>query len=190
MCMPLRRAAAFGQLVDLAGVGPALVGEEENVVQRAGKEQFDDLVFGAGGHALDAFAAAPLGAEGVRRHALDVGIGAEGDEHIGLGDQVLGREFAGDILDDHRPPLVAELGFEHQNVVFHQRTDLLRVGEQVLIVRDLRHDLGVLVLDLLAFQGRQAAQLQVEDGLRLHLAETEALHQARCGQPLRCPLPE
>ena len=39
-------------------------------------------------------------------------------------------------------------------------------------------DLALLVLDLLALEGSQAAQLHIQDGLGLELAQVEALHQA------------
>ena len=54
----------------------------------------------------------------------------------------------------------------------------LRRGEDVLVVGDLRHQLVVLVGDLLALQGGQLAQLHVEDGLRLDLVDLQQRHQA------------
>ena len=53
--------------------------------------------------------------------------------------------------------------------------------QQVLQVGDLRLHLLVFLFDLLAFQGGQPAQLHIQDGLRLQLAQLEALHQVRLG---------
>ena len=54
-------------------------------------------------------------------------------------------------------------------------------GQDVVVVRDLRHELVVLIGDLLPLQGGQLAQLHVEDGLRLDLVDLQELHQAGLG---------
>ncbi len=54
----------------------------------------------------------------------------------------------------------------------------LRLGEDVLEVQDHRLELVVLVDDLLALEGGQAAQLHLEDGARLELVDAEQLDQA------------
>ncbi len=174
---PLGRAPPLGQLVDPAAVDPALVGEEEDVVQGAGEAQVDDLVLGPGGHALHAPAAPALGPEDLGRRALDVGAGAEADEHVLLVDQILFPEVPVRVGEDLRAPFVAELLLELQDLVPDQGPDLGRVGQQVLQVGDLGQDGLVFVLDLLPLQGRQPAQLQVQDGLGLDLAQAEAFHE-------------
>ena len=57
----------------------------------------------------------------------------------------------------------------------------LRIGQQVFQVGDGLFHLLQLVQYLLALQVGQAAQLHVEDGLRLYLGELEALHQGVAG---------
>ena len=47
-----------------------------------------------------------------------------------------------------------------------------------LVVGDLRHQLVVLVDELLALQGGQLAQLHVEDGPGLDLVDLQQVHQA------------
>ena len=56
------------------------------------------------------------------------------------------------------------------------------MGQQVFQVGDLLLDLLVLVFDLLAFEGGQAAQLHIQDGLGLEIGQLEALHQAFFGR--------
>ena len=46
-------------------------------------------------------------------------------------------------------------------------------ARQRLVVGDLRHQRVILILDPLALQGGQPAQLHVEDGLRLSVAQAE-----------------
>lgn len=56
-----------------------------------------------------------------------------------------------------------------------------RLGEDVVVVGDLAHELVVLVEDLLTFQGGQSAQLHGEDGVGLHLVHVKQVHKARAG---------
>ena len=60
-----------------------------------------------------------------------------------------------------------------------------RVGEDVLQLRDELDDRDVLVLDLLALERGEAAQLHLEDGVGLDLAEREALHEVLRGRSRR-----
>ena len=53
--------------------------------------------------------------------------------------------------------------------------------QQVLVVGDALEQFLMLILDLLALQGGQPAQLHIQDGLSLDLGELEALHQAFLG---------
>lgn len=53
-----------------------------------------------------------------------------------------------------------------------------RLGEDVVVVGDLAHELVVLVEDLLTFQGGQSAQLHGEDGVGLHLVHVKQVHKA------------
>ncbi len=54
-------------------------------------------------------------------------------------------------------------------------------GQDVLVVGDLELDLGQLVDDLLPLQGREAAELHVEDGLGLDLVDVEEVDEALAG---------
>ena len=57
----------------------------------------------------------------------------------------------------------------------------LRLGQDVLVVGDLELDRGELIDDLLALQCRQAAQLHVEDRLRLVVVDLEEVLEALSG---------
>ncbi len=169
--------AAFRQLIDATAVDPAFVGEEENVVQRARKEEIDDLIFSMGLHALDAAPAPALGAEGGGRNALDVGAGAVGNQLVVLLDKVFFAEVAGHAVGDVRAPQVAEALLQPQNVFPDQPADFGRVGQEIDQIIDAGHDLGILIDDLLPFQSGQPAQLHVENGLGLDFREPEFFHE-------------
>ena len=81
-----------------------------------------------------------------------------------------------------RAAVIAVFFRQFAQVILDECQDLLGVGQQVFQVGDLQLDLFVFVLDLLAFQGCQAAQLHVQDGLGLQFAQLEALHQAFFGR--------
>ena len=55
-------------------------------------------------------------------------------------------------------------------------------GQDRVVLGDLGLEFGVLVLDLLAFQGGEPAQLHVQDGLGLDLVDVQQLHQAVAGR--------
>ena len=84
-------AAVAGQLrqvVDLAPVDLALVGEEEQIGVRAGDEEVLDGVFFFGLGAVEALAAAVLGPVGRGGRPLDVAVAADRDHHGLFGDEV------------------------------------------------------------------------------------------------------
>lgn len=64
-----------------------------------------------------------------------------------------------------------------QALVFHNSFDLVLVGEDALVFRDLGEQIVQLVHDLLAFQTRQTTQLHLHDRVRLHIVKREPLHQ-------------
>ena len=66
-----------------------------------------------------------------------------------------------------------------EQLLLDERRDLPFVAEQHPELGDALLQVRVLVLDALALEPGQRAQAQIEDGLRLQLAELEAVHQAR-----------
>src|SRR3569833_2307971 len=116
--------------------------------------------------------------------AVKVGLGARGvaaardrDDDVLFGDQVLHGHVAVE-GDDLGTPLVAELVHDRGQLVADDLALALGRGQDVVVVRDLRHELVVLIGDLLALQGGQLAELHVQDGLRLDLVDLQELHQA------------
>ncbi len=99
-----------------------------------------------------------------------------------MGYEVLFAEIHRFLPDDLGAPFVAVLLLELQRLLFDQVVDLEGIGQQVFQVGDLLDDLSVLVLDLLALQASQAAQLHVQHCLGLAVAQAEgSLHQPLLG---------
>ena len=79
--------------------------------------------------------------------------------------------------------LVADLG----ELLLEDAPEHLPVGEQLIVVGDLLHELGVLGLQLLLLQALEPLELHVQDGLGLDLVQAEALHQALSGVVIALP---
>ncbi len=149
-----------------------------------GHQEVADSVVLPGAHAGDAAAAPALGTVGDQGLALRVAAGGQGDNHLLVRYQILLRELLRLLIDDLRPAVIPEAPLDVLGVVPDEVIDLAGVGQQVLQVGDLLDDLRVLLLDLLPLQAGQAAQLHVQHGLGLAVAEPEGgLH-----QPLLCLL--
>ena len=98
--------------------------------------------------------------------------------HVLVRHQVLLGELLRLLFHDLRPALIPEALLHLLGVIADEVIDLAGVGQQVLQIAYLLDDLRVLILDLLALQAGQAAQLHVQNGLGLTVAELErCLHQ-------------
>ena len=173
-------AARLRQLVGLEAVDAAEVGEEQDpVVGGADEEVLHHVVLLQLG-AAHALAAAFLALVGVDLGALGVAGGGDGDHHVFAGDEV----FFGDVAgrgDDAGAALIAILIDDLLELVADNCTLALRLGQDVLVVRDLFFDGGQVVDNLLALQGGQAAQLHGQDLVGLDLVDVEQVDQAGAG---------
>ena len=156
------------------------VGEEEEVIVRAGDEQPLDEVPLLGVGADDPLAPPTLLAVAGERHALDVSLVGDGDGDVLLGDEVLHVELLG-LAGDLGAPGVAVAGFHLLHVVADEVVDEVVVGEDVAVVLDFFLELLVFGFDLFALEARQPGELHGEDGVGLEVAQLEALHQPVAG---------
>ena len=92
-----------------------------------------------------------------------------------LGDQILDVDLAGHSLDGSAA-LVAVLVGQRGQVGLDDALDVLVIGEDILIIGDGLAQLAQLLLDFQDFQTGQAAQLQLDDCVRLRLIKTEIVH--------------
>ena len=115
-------------------------------------------------HAASAHALRTVGRRG---HAFDVAHSGDADQDGFIRHQVrFAQVFAG-IRGNVRAAFIAIFFGQFTHVFLDKLQDLLRVRQQVFQMGNLFFDLLVFILDLLALQCSQAAQLHVQDGLRL-----------------------
>ena len=173
-------ARRLRQLVRLGAVDPAVVGEEQDPLVRGGGEEVLHHVVGPQGGAAHALASALLRPVLVGAGALGVAAAGDRDDHVLLGDQV---------LHGHVPVEGHDLGAAVVAVLVDDLGQLLGDqlalagvrGQDRVVLVDERGQAVVLLHDLLALQGGQAAQLQAQDRVGLHAVDVQQLHQARAG---------
>ncbi len=170
-------AAALRQLVRLRPVHPPEVGEEQQPVVGGRHEEVVDDVVLAQLRTADALAATLLRPVVIRPRALDVAAAGDRDDHLLLGDEVLHGHVAVE-REDVCPTLVAIAGDELLELFADDVALTLRRHEDLVEVRDLALELGILVRETLALHGSQRAQLEGEDRAGLELVDVEELHQA------------
>ena len=117
-------------------------------------------------------------AVGFHIDTFDIPVGGESDQDGFVDGQVLVAEFAHALRHDLGAAFIAVLFAYFQQVFTDDAQDLFGVRQQVFEIGNLFEHFFMLVLDLLAFQGSQPAQLQVKDGLGLGVAQLELRHQA------------
>jgi hypothetical protein len=164
---PPGRDLVHGQLVDLS-----LAREHEEIGERVRDEDLAHAVLLARLHPLRAEAAAPLLAVLGERRALHVA--GDGQRH-GLalvGEQVVDRDLARR-FGEARAALVAVLLLDRDELAPDERQELLRVARGSLRAPSRARRARVLLLDLLALHAGEALEPQIEDRLRLDLAERE-----------------
>ncbi len=99
------RAARAGNLIGAFLINLPLVAEEENGIQRIGREEMEHFILLVSAHADHATPAASLRAVDVHRHALDVAALRDGDQHLLLRHQILLVQLSV-ALDDVRAALI------------------------------------------------------------------------------------
>src|SRR5438128_3762554 len=115
-----------------------------------------------------------LAAIGAQRQALDVTIVADGYRVDLLGDQVFVADLA-DGLDDLRPPIVAVLVADLDQIAADDFEDIPLAAQKLFVGANLAAQLVVFLDNLVAFQGGQLTQLHADDRFRLGLGHAVAL---------------
>ncbi len=175
-----RSAARLGQLMDFDPIHFTDGGEKQNIGMHRRDEEIFDKVFLFGRCADLAFAAAPLcpvQADGI---SFDVAIVGDRHRHVFIDDHVLDGDIFGPV-DNLRAPLIAVFFLDLPQFLDDDFVNFFFVGENRAQFSDQFKRLAVLVHDLAALQAGQALQAQVQDRLRLDLAQTEIAHQAFFG---------
>ena len=173
----LGRAAHLGNLVDALDIAAACLGEEDEIVVRAGGEEVLDevIILGVvlrllGSHADDPLATALLGAVRADGRSLDEPLVGDCDDASLVGDEV---------LDGDLPLLRNELGETGAGMLvpdglqlgLDDREDALLAGKDVEEVLDGLEKLLILVVELVTLEPGQLVETQLKDGVGLRLAE-------------------
>ena len=176
-------AAALGNLVALQPVDAALVGHKQHIIVGRTDVQLLGKVLVLLGHTLHAAPAAVLRLIGVQRRALDVALVGQRKDAGFLGDEVLDVHLAGNGFDGGAA-LIAVLVGKGAQVGLDDLLDVAVVGEDVLVIGDGKAQITQLLLDFQDLETCQATQLQLDDGVRLHLVKAEVVHNglARLGK--------
>src|SRR3984893_13719076 len=131
----------------------------------------DEILFARTG-ADATFSAARLMAINIHRSAFDIAGVADGDGHVGIGDQVFDLDLVHSI-DDLRTPTIAEFllnllqfGDDYQLKFFLAAQNFLELG-------DLRADVSKFLQNVVDGKARQTMQLQFQDGVNLDNAEAD-----------------
>lgn len=121
-----------------------------------------------------------LGPVALQGEALEEALGREGDDHGLVLNQVLGVEGLLK-LGDEGAPRVPVLLLDPEEVGLDLGEEAGLVLEDRLQAGDLLHEPPVLLQKLLPFQGHEALEAHVQDGLGLGLGEAEAFHEGDAG---------
>ena len=122
-----------------------------------------------------------LGAVLVAAGALDVAAAGDGDDHFFLGDEVFHGHVTVVAHEDLGAALIAEAGDDFGQLFRDDGALAILRGNNRVVLVNHAHELIVAILDLLAFQGGQTAQLHVQNRLGLGLVDVEEVHQAGAG---------
>src|SRR5699024_8034462 len=127
--------------------------------------------------ALDPLAAAVLRAVEARLRPLSIAAAGDGDDDLLLGEEALHRHVPVETGEDLRPTGVT-VAFDARVAILGRDLRLPGGrGRDVVVFGDEGLDLLGLRLDLQTLQGREPAQLEIEDRIRLDLVDLEQLHQ-------------
>ena len=170
-----------GGFVHIQRIDAAFVGEEQQLVVGAYHFQLHQGVVVPVAGAAHAFAAAPLVAVGADWHALDVAALAQGNYHVFLHDELFDGLFLHFGQLDGGAPGVGVLALHFAGFPLDFGADFLGVLQQVFQPGDGGQEVIVFFVQLLPFQGGQAAQLHIQDGLGLDFRQVELLHQVVAG---------
>ena len=168
--------AALGDLIALLAVYLAGIGEEEDIVVGRGGENVHHAVLFARGDALFAHAALTLRGVLARARALDIAVARERKDALLLFDEVFDVDLVLDLLN-FGLARIAVLVADLKKLVLQNTLEHRLVGEKFFKVGDLLFQFVELVLELLAVKSLQGLQAHIEDRLRLHIGEGEALHE-------------
>ena len=168
-----RGGGGFRQFINFQPVDAAFGSENQNITVRGSDEEMLDEIFFLGARADAAFAAAGLVAIGVGGSALDVAGMADGDEHVGVGDEIFELDLV-DLVDDLRAAIVAVGFVDFAELGGDDLLELFLAGKNFFQLGDEFADGFQFLENFVDGELRQAMELQFEDGVDLDGSEAES----------------
>ena len=179
---PEARTRGLGNLVRATHEETPRIGEEHELVMRLRDEDESEEVLFLHLRALHAVAAATLLLVLGERHALDVATVRQRDDTGFVGDEVLDRNLVRirhDLRATLRVFLLTVLRLDLLEVGADDRVDLLRVGQDRLVLGNRRNELGEFFRERLTRETDELVETHLEDRVDLQVGELEALLEAR-----------
>lgn len=174
MFVPRALRPGLGDLVALADVHLPAAREEEKKIVRRGGEYALYIVLLARGHAAHTLSRRGSARGTRRRGTLDVAVVRKREDALFLGDEIFHVDLVFHVLN-FGLAVVAVLVGNGEKLVLQNALELFGILEQGDEIRDLLFQLVIFILQFLAVQSLQRLQTHVENGLRLHIVQPEAL---------------
>ena len=174
-CATLSGSVANRKLVDLEAVHLTKVGKEQHVIMGGSNKEVLDKIVLFERDALNTLAATLLRAINLNRNALYVASVSDGDNHILFSDKILNVQVLNVLVGDLRTTLVSVTVGNLTELISNNSQNLFLVSEKILVVGNIKSELGNLVNKVLTCQTGEAAQTHLKDCLALDFIQTKAL---------------
>ena len=161
--------------MDLEAIHLTKVGKEQHVVVgRSNKEVLDKIVLFER-DALNTLAAALLRAINLNRNTLYVTCVSNGNNHILFSDKILDVQVLNVLVRDLRTTLISVAVRDLSELISNNSQNLFLMSEKILVVGNIKSELGNLVNKVLTSKTGEAAQTHLKDCLALDFIQTKAL---------------
>ena len=170
-------SACFGNFITLDTVNLTFICKEQQRIMGGSKEEVFYVVFFPCLHTDDPSAAAVLALISIQRgtfHIVQIGQ----SEYAGFFiDEVFHIDLTG-ILDQFCSSVVSVFFTDGYNFIFDDTQHQFSVRQDHFVVSDLLLQFCIFRIDLFFFQTLQSSQLHFQNGLCLHIGQTETFHQS------------
>ena len=168
-------SVANRKLVDLEAIHLTKVGKEQYVIMGGSNKEVLDKIVLFERNTLYSLTAALLGAINLNRNALYIASVSDGDNHILFGDKILNVQVLNVLVRDLRTTFVSVAVGNLTELISDNCQDLFLVGEKILVVGNVKSELGDLVNKILTCQAGETTQTHLKDCLALNLIQAKAL---------------
>ena len=181
-----RSSASLRDRISLEAINTSAVREEQNVIVRLRQQQILNVILINRLHSADSLSTTVLTAEIIHTHALNVSELRDCDNSVLIRDQILHRHVKL-VKSDRGLSVIAVFLRDRKNLLADHAEQFLLICEDRPEFLDARHQLAILILNLLSLKTGQRTQTHIDDRLSLNIAELKFLHQLLfCNLRSRC----